>query len=142
MKPGLEIGQRAEFSRKVPEHETVSRLFADSDLLAQMPDIYATAYMIGFMEWACCEQIAPFYDDGECSLGIQVDMAHVAPTLPGMEVTVTSEVTAIDGRIISFRVSLRDDAGAIGEGTHRRALVDTDTFRAKAAGRAAGSLVT
>jgi fluoroacetyl-CoA thioesterase len=141
MKPGLTIGHRAEFSRKVPPEETVSRLFPDSALLAQMPHVYATAYMIGFMEWACCEHVAPFYDEGECSLGIQVDMSHIAPTSPGMTVTVTSEITALEGRFLGFRVSLRDEAGLIGEGTHRRALVDADTFSARAAGRAAGSVL-
>ncbi|WP_424931750.1 thioesterase family protein [Amaricoccus macauensis] len=140
MKPGLDIGHRAEFARKVPSHETVPRLFEDSELLHKMPDVYATAYMVGFMEWACCEHLAPFYDQGECSLGIQVDMSHTAPTVPGMTVTVTSEITAIEGRFVSFKVVARDDAGQIGEGMHRRALVDTDTFAAKAAGRSAGSI--
>ncbi len=141
MKPGLDIGSRAEFSRKVPADETVSRLFEDSALLAAMPHVYATAYMIGFMEWACCEQVAPFYDEGECSLGIEVNITHVAPTSPGMTVTAISELTAIEGKFLSFRVWLRDDAGPIGEGTHRRALVDADNFAAKAAGRAAGSVL-
>jgi fluoroacetyl-CoA thioesterase len=137
LKPGLTIGGRAEVSRAVPRHETVSRIFADSPLLARMPDVYATAYMVGFMEWACCEHLAPFYSEGECSLGVHVDVTHVAPTVPGMVVTVTSEITAIEGRFITFKVSARDEAGPIGEGTHRRALVDTERFAAKAAGRAA-----
>jgi fluoroacetyl-CoA thioesterase len=141
VKPGLDVGHRAEFSRRVPPEETVSRIFPDSALLAEMPHVYATAYMIGFMEWGCCEHLAPYYDEGECSLGIHVDMNHTAPTSPGMTVTVTSEITAVEGRFLNFRVSLRDDAGPIGEGTHRRALVDTDTFAAKAAGRAAGSVL-
>ncbi len=137
MQPGLAIGDTATFSRVVPADETVSRLFADSALLATMPDVFATAYMIGLMEWACCEQIAPFYGAGECSLGIHVDISHLAPTPPGMTVTVTSRIAAIDGRFIWFDVSLSDGVDLIGEGRHKRAVVDRDRFQAKAAAKAA-----
>ncbi|MEM8569418.1 MAG: thioesterase family protein [Pseudomonadota bacterium] len=140
MKPGLSVGDRATFSREVPAHETVSRLFSDSELLSQMPDVYATAYMVGFMEWACCEQLAPYYEEGQCSLGIHVEMSHTAPTVPGMTVTVLSEVAEIDTRFVTFKVTARDNSGVIGEGRHRRALVDRETFAAKAAGRAVGSV--
>ena len=137
MKPGLAIGDTATFSRVVPADETVSRLFAESTLLATMPDVFATAYMIGLMEWACCEQIAPYYDAGECSLGIHVDISHLAPTPPGLTVTVTSRVAEIDGRFIWFDVSLHDGVDLIGEGRHKRAVVDRDRFQAKAAAKAA-----
>jgi len=135
VKPGLTTGDRATFSRIVPPQETVSRLFADSVLLARMPDVYATAYMVGFMEWACCEHIAPYHEDGECSLGVLVNMSHVAPTPPGMRVTVSSTVTAVDGRFVDFAVVAHDAAGLIGEGTHRRAVVETERFAAKAAAK-------
>lgn len=136
MKSGLAIGDTATFARVVPEDETVSRLFADSALLATMPEVFATAYMVGLMEWGCCEQIAPFYEDGECSLGIHVDISHLAPTPPGMTVTVTSRVAELDGRFIWFDVSLHDGVDLIGEGRHRRALVSRDRFQAKAAAKA------
>lgn len=136
MKPGLSIGDKATFSRVVPETETVSRLFADSTLLAGMPDVLATAYMIGLMEWACCEQIAPYYEAGECSLGTHVDMSHIAPTPPGMTVTVTSEIAEIDGKFLWFRVSLHDGVDLIGEGRHQRALIRQDRFEARVRAKA------
>lgn len=137
MKPGLAIGDRAVFSRAVPESETVSRLFPDSTLLAQMPDVLATAYMIGLMEWACCEHIAPYYEDGECSLGTHVDISHVAPTPPGLTVTVTSELEEIEGRFVWFKVSAHDGQDLIGAGRHPRALVHVDRFNERAAAKAA-----
>jgi len=139
VKPGLAIGDSATFARVVPANETVSRLFPDSPLLATMPDVFSTAYMIGLMEWACCEQIAPFYEDGECSLGIHVDISHLAPTPPGMTVTVTSRIAELDGRFIWFDVSLDDGVEVIGAGRHRRALVDRARFQARAEAKAAAA---
>ncbi|MCA8881182.1 MAG: thioesterase family protein [Rhodobacteraceae bacterium] len=130
------MGDTATFSRVVREDETVSRLFDDAALLARMPDVFATAYMVGLMEWACCEQIAPYYEDGECSLGVRVDISHVAATPPGMTVTVTSRVAELDGRFIRFDVSLSDGMDLIGEGRHQRALVQTARFQAKADAKA------
>jgi fluoroacetyl-CoA thioesterase len=132
VKPGLAIGAKARFSRMVAANDTVPRLFDDATVMAGMPDVLATARMVGLMEWACVEQIAPYYEAGECSLGIHVDVSHVAPTAPGMLVTVDSEVTAIDGKFLWFKVTARDAAGLIGEGRHQRALVDAEKFSAKA----------
>jgi fluoroacetyl-CoA thioesterase len=132
VKPGLAIGAKAQFSRKVAAGDTVPRLFDDAAVMADMPDVLATARMVGLMEWACVAQLAPFYEPGECSLGIHVDVSHVAPTPPGMLVTVDSEVTAIDGKFLWFKVTARDEAGLIGEGRHQRALVDAEKFSAKA----------
>lgn len=128
MKPGLHIGDTATFSRVVTEREVVPDLFPDAGLLHVMPRVLATAYMVGLMEWACVEQIAPFFEDGEGSLGIHVDVDHVAPTPPGLTVTVESEVTAIEGNKIRFAVRLRDDHGVISEGRHARAVVNWARF--------------
>jgi len=136
MKPGLAVGDRARFSRVVTGADTVPRLFPDAGIMADMPDVLATAKMIGLMEWACVAQLLPHYEAGECSLGIQVDVSHIAPTPPGLTVTVDTEVTAIDGRFVTFHVRAHDGADLIGEGQHRRALVTVDRFAAKAAGKA------
>ncbi|MGS4944292.1 thioesterase family protein [Meridianimarinicoccus sp. RP-17] len=131
MKPGLHIGDTASFSRVVTEREVVSDLFPDAGVLHGMPRVFATAYMVGLMEWACVEQIAPYFDDGEGSLGIHVDVGHVAPTPPGLTVTVESEVTAIEDNKLWFKVRLRDDHGVISEGRHARAVVDWARFQSR-----------
>ena len=135
MKPGLQIGDTATFSRVVTEREVVPDLFSDAGLLHAMPRVLATAYMVGLMEWACVEQIAPYFDDGEGSLGIHVDVDHTAPTPPGLTVTVHSEVTAIEGNKIWFAVRLRDDRGVISEGRHARAVVSWARFADRVAAR-------
>lgn len=140
MKPGLAVGDRARFSRVVTQADTVPRLFPDAAIMADMPDVLATARMIGLMEWACVAQILPYYEPGECSLGVHVDVSHVAPTPPGLTVTVDSEVTAIEGRFLSFAVRAHDGRDLIGEGRHRRAVVLSGRFAAKAAAKTPGAV--
>ena len=141
MKDGLKIGARAEHRFTVAERHTVRALFSEEAAFPAMPAVFATAYMTGLMEWGCVEVIRPYYEDGEDSLGIHVDFSHVAPTLPGQVVTVTAELTEIDGRRCGFRVSAHDGIDLIGEGRHQRALIDTEKFANRlAAKRAAAGL--
>lgn len=137
MKPGLAPGHRAEFARVMTQDDTVPALFPDATHLHDMPAVLATAKMIGLMEWACVEHLLPFFEDGEVSLGIHVDVNHIAATPPGMKVTVETEVEEIDGRFIWFRVRAMDAYDVIGEGRHRRAVVAQEKFEAKAAEKAA-----
>ena len=135
MKPGLHIGDTASFSRVITERDVVPDLFPDAGVLHGMPRVLATAYMVGLMEWACVEQIAPYFEAGEGSLGIHVDVNHVAPTPPGLTVTVESTIDAMDGRTIWFTVRLRDDHDLISEGRHQRAIVQWDRFQARVDGK-------
>lgn len=114
-------------------------LYPESALFRAMPEVLATGYFVGLCEWACIEQLAPFHQDGEGSLGTHVDISHLAPTPPGLEVTVTSEVTAIEGRFVWFKVSAHDGVDMIGEGRHQRALVQWDRFVPRAMAKAAGA---
>ena len=122
MKPGLAIGARASFSRQVKAHETVPHLFPEARAMDGMPDVLASAWI---------EQLAPFVEPGEGSLGVGFELSHVSPTPPGLTVTVETEVAGIDGRFVTFRVRGSDGHGLIGEGRHRRALVFWDRFRSR-----------
>lgn len=137
MKSGLAIGAKAEFRHRIGAEHTVPHLYPESALFQAMPGVLATGYFVGLCEWACIEQLAPFYDEGEGSLGTHVDISHVAPTPPGLEVTVTSEVTAIDGRFVWFHVRAHDGVDMIGEGRHQRALVLWNRFVPRAYAKAA-----
>ena len=80
--------------------------------------------MIGLMEGTCVRLTAPFLDEGENSVGMHVDVHHLAPTKIGQSVTVTAEILEIAGNKIRYGVSAVNDAGVkIGEGTHRRAVI-------------------
>ncbi|MDO5704327.1 MAG: thioesterase family protein [Paracoccus sp. (in: a-proteobacteria)] len=127
MKPGLEAGARHRHSFRVTDAELVPTLFGGT-AFPDMPQVLATAQMIGLMEWCCLEQMRPFYDDGEHSVGVHVDVDHTAATLPGQTVTVESEVESVDGRFVWFRVVAHDGVDQIGQGRHRRAVIETAKF--------------
>lgn len=145
MKPGLTVGARHRHEMTVAASHLVPALFAEADdgrgAFPGMPPVFATAQMVGLMEWACVEQLRPFYDEGEDSLGIHVDFDHAAPTLPGQTITVATEVEQVDGRFVWFRVEAHDGVERIGGGRHRRAVIDAAKFAARLdAKRAAAGL--
>ena len=63
-----------------------------------MPEVFATGYMVGLMEWTCIQLLAPHLDAGEGSLGTHIDVSHTAATPPGLRVTVDAECTGVHGR--------------------------------------------
>lgn len=95
-------------------------------------DIFSTPAMIGLMEYTCVLLVAPYLDENEQSVGIHVDVRHMAPTKIGQSVTVTSELLEVKDNKLRFALSAVNDQGIkIGEGTHRRALIDTKRFAAR-----------
>ena len=95
---------------------------------ADMPPVFATAVMIGFIEQTCIEALRPYLTAEQRTVGTHVDVSHVAATPAGMTVTAEVELIGIDGRNLRFRVRCSDEAGAIGEGAHERAIIDFDKF--------------
>ena len=136
MKPTLKPGLKHSFSYKVPENKTVPFTYPESPIIAQMPKVFATGFMIVLMEWTCTQLMASHLDDGEGSLGTHVDVSHLAATPPGMMVKVDVEVVAVQGRKIVFKVSAHDGMDLIGEGRHERVVVAWDRFNAKVAEKA------
>jgi fluoroacetyl-CoA thioesterase len=92
-------------------------------------DVFSTPAMIGLMEYTCVLLVAPYLDENEQTVGIHVDVRHLAPTKIGQSVTVTAELLEVNNNKLRFAVSAVNDQGVrIGEGTHRRALIDTKRF--------------
>lgn len=92
-------------------------------------DVFSTPAMIGLMERTCVELTEPYLDDGEQTVGIHVDVRHLAPTKIGQNVTVTAELLEIKNNKILYSVSATNDQGIkIGAGKHRRAIIDTKRF--------------
>ncbi|MDR3767426.1 MAG: thioesterase family protein [Butyricicoccus sp.] len=96
--------------------------------------VYATPMMIAGMEGTAAGSVADVLDPGKTTVGIQMNVSHVAATPEGMKVRFETELTEIapNGKILTFRVAAYDEAGLIGEGTHQRAIVDKERFEAKA----------
>jgi fluoroacetyl-CoA thioesterase len=137
MKPSLKPCLTYRFSYKVPENKTVPYTYPESPEIAAMPKVFATGFMIVLMEWVCTQLLAPYLDPGEGSLGVHVDVSHLAATLPGMTVTVDVEVTEVVGQRVAFKVKAHDGIDLIGEGRHERFVVMWDKFNARVAAKAA-----
>jgi fluoroacetyl-CoA thioesterase len=131
MKTTLRAGLSSEFAYRVPEDKTVPHVYPESDLFRAMPRVFATAYMVGLVEWACMEAMRPHLDPGEQSVGVDVRLSHSAATPPGLTVTVQVHVEKVEGRRIRFSVKAHDSVEPIGEGTHERFVIDPDRFLAK-----------
>lgn len=136
MKPGLTVGSKCSHAFTVGDQHLVPALF-DGTAFPDMPRVFATAQMVGLMEWACVVHLRPFYDTGEDSLGIHVDVDHSAPTLSGQTVTVETEVEDVDGRFVWFRVRAHDGVDVIGQGRHRRAVINVAKFNDRLAAKRA-----
>jgi len=92
-------------------------------------DVFSTPAMIGLMEYTCVLLVAPYLDENEQTVGIHVDVRHMAPTKIGQSVTVTAALLEVKDNKLRFAVSAVNDQGIkIGEGTHRRALINTKSF--------------
>lgn len=137
MKDTLKVGDRHSFSFTVTDAKTVPKLYPESPDFSTMPSVFATGFMVGLMEWACIDALRPHLDEGEGSLGVGINVTHVAATPAGMTVTVHVACTKVDGKRLSWAVRAEDEIELIGEGTHDRAVVRWDRFSAKVAEKAA-----
>lgn len=122
----IEIGIQGHAEALV-EQEDTARLVGSGDLL-----VYATPCMVALMEGAACESIAPFLTEGESSVGTMMNVAHTSATPVGMAVRAESEVTAVDGRKVTFQIVAYDEAGEIGRATHERVVIKAERFLERA----------
>lgn len=97
----------------------------------EMPEVYGTPIMIFHMETAAGEAIIPYLPVGWISVGVVVNVKHLAATPVGAMVTVRAEVTAVTEATVTFAVEAHDGFEKIGEGTHVRAPVDMERFLRK-----------
>jgi fluoroacetyl-CoA thioesterase len=137
MKATLKPGLKHRFSYKVPENKTVPYTYPEAPEIASMPKVFATGNMIILMEWVCAQLLAPHLEPGEGSLGVHVDVSHLAATPPGMTVTVDAECVEVAGQRVTFKVKAHDGIDLIGEGRHERFVVMWDKFEARLAAKAA-----
>jgi len=130
LKPGLSAVKRIAIDRE----RTISFMGEDAR-------VYATPRLIGDIEFTCRDLILQHADAGEDSVGMEVVVKHLAPTLAGSTVEISVRVTAVDKRVVAFEVSARDEIDTVSAGTHTRFVVEVartkDRLKAKAAKLAA-----
>jgi len=137
MKPTLKAGLKHSFSYTVPAGKTVPHLYEESPELAEMPEVFATGFMVGLMEWTCVQLLRPHLDPGEGSLGVHIDVSHKAATPVGFTITVDAECIEVRGPRVKFAVRAHDGVDAIGSGIHERFIVSWDRFNKSVAAKLA-----
>jgi len=115
---------------------TVTETLTASHLGSGTMAVYATPAMIALMEMAARTAIDPLLEADQESVGTAVNIRHLAATPLGKPVRARAEVTAIDGRQVTFTVEAWDEREKIGEGTHTRFVVDLTRFRTRLATKA------
>ena len=132
MKDSLKAGIEHEFRFRVPENKTVPALYPEAPEFRQMPKVFATGFMVGFIEWACIQAINPHLDwPAEQTVGTHVNLSHTAATPPGMEVVAKVKLMEVDKRRLVFEVEARDGVDLISKGTHERFVINAEKFNAK-----------
>lgn len=127
----VQVGIRGEKKFVVSEEMLASRVGSG------LVNVFATPSMIAAIENTAAMSVQPELEEGKTTVGISINVSHVAATPLGMEVRVETELTeaSSNGRVMTFKVTCYDEAGLIGEGTHQRAVVDRARFESKAAAK-------
>ncbi|MBR4990907.1 MAG: thioesterase family protein [Oscillospiraceae bacterium] len=122
----ITVGMKAEVGTLV-EREDTAKEVGSGDLL-----VYATPCMVALMEGAACDAIAEALGDTQTTVGIALNIEHTSATPVGLDVRAEAEVTAVEGKVITFAVRAFDEVGEIGHGTHKRVIVNSQKFLEKA----------
>jgi predicted thioesterase len=113
--PELQPGLSAEITSEVDDSLVVKHMGGDG--------VLSTPSMIGLMERAGIQAVQPYLGEGQTTVGFEVNVKHFAATPKGKKVTVRAELLDVDGRKLRFKVEAHDGDRKVGEGTHRRAIV-------------------
>jgi predicted thioesterase len=98
--------------------------------------VFGTPAMIALMERAAVNALRPHLDEGQDSVGVAVNVKHIAATPMGKQVRAEAQVSAVEGRRVTFTVRAFDAKETVGEGIHERVLIDRDAFMWKVAAKA------
>jgi len=126
---GLELGKKYWFDSCVSDNDT-ARAVGSGDL-----EVLATLRLITLKEHAAYTLREDALEEGQTSVGTNINISHTAPSPVGIMLEIEAKITSVRGRTITFEVAASDDAGEIGKGTHTRVIVDGEKLLAKAHGR-------
>jgi fluoroacetyl-CoA thioesterase len=130
---GIKVTRRFE----IDEGRTIAFMAGDGGDAASNARVYATPEMIRDIEQTCRDMLLEYVDEGQDSLGTEVNIKHLAPTLLGMWSEVTVTVAKADGRAVTFDVTVADTVDdVVGKGTHNRFIIDVDKVKMGLAAKA------
>ena len=132
MKDTLQPGIESEFTFHIPGTKTVPALYPESAEFQEMPVVFATGFLVGFLEWTCIRAVNPHLDwPAEQTVGTHIDVSHVAATPAGFDVTAKVKLIEVNGRRLLFEVEAHDGVEMISKGKHERFIINKDKFVAK-----------
>ena len=132
MKDTLKPGIASEFTFHLPDTKTVPALYPEAAEFQEMPEVFATGFLVGFLEWACIQAVNPHLDwPSEQTVGTHIDVSHVAATPAGFDVTAKVKLIEVAGRRLLFEVEAHDGMELISQGKHERFIISKDKFDAK-----------
>ena len=113
LKPGIESA----FTFHIPGTKTVPALYPESAEFQEMPEVFATGFLVGFLEWACIQAVNPHLDwPAEQTVGTHIDVSRVAATPAGFDVTAKVKLIEVNGRRLLFEVEAHDGVELISKG--------------------------
>lgn len=130
MESPFKVGLTNEMRLRTGSEHSAQKFFS------QLPDVFATPYLVGLMEGVSAELMARHLGPGEQSVGISMNFKHLAPTPLGMEVRAVTEITQVEGRKLTFMIEVFDEQEKIGEALHERFIINADKFMQKVAAKA------
>jgi fluoroacetyl-CoA thioesterase len=98
-----------------------------------MPAVLSTPKLIGLIERTARESLYPFLESNERTVGVEIEVRHLAPTPAGSNVTILTRVIQAEGKTVDFQFEVRDDAEMIARGLHKRAVITVESFARRVA---------
>ena len=129
----LTVGSKGKAETVVTEQNTAAAVGSG------LVPVFATPYMIALMENAAVNAVQAQLEEGQGTVGTKLDVTHDAATPIGLKVWAEAELTAAEGKKLTFSVKAFDEAGPIGGGTHERFIITVDRFLAKAEAKKGGN---
>ena len=128
LKPGIEYTH----TFRIGENKCVPALYPEAEEFVAMPEVFATGFLVGFLEWACIKALNPHIDwPREQTLGTHINVSHNAATPPGFEITAKVRLIEVDGRRLRFEVEAHDGVDLISKGEHERVVIERTRFDSK-----------
>ena len=132
MKKTLKPGIKYEYKFLVPPSKTVPSLYPESEEFLAMPEVFASGFLVGFIEWSCIKAINSHLDwPNEQTVGTHIDISHEAATPPGFEVTASVELMEVKGKKLIFTIEVHDGVDLVSRGYHERYVINKEKFDAK-----------
>ena len=128
----LTVGSKGKAEALVTEDKTAAAVGSG------LVPVFATPYMVALMENAAVNAVQAGLEAGQGTVGTKLEVTHDAATPVGMKVWAEAELTAVEGKKLTFTVRAFDEAGPIGGGTHERFIITVDRFLAKAEAKKGG----